>query len=299
MTTVTTAAGELAPPLSMEAYAHCFLTFRRHSTEWLAMLRWSQECLLPRLPVKSPFAVLSVGAGNGDFDRRFVPFLHSRLQNLEYVMVEPNGALCRQLRERLAGQAGDGVRFEIDPLTFEDFAICRPFDLVHFTHCLYYIPDRQAAIDHALQAISPDGQVLIFHQTEWGIDQVQQRFLKRVKGCEQEMFTSREIQEILARRGIPYHLEVVESHINVSECFRPGSVEGEALLSFFLESDVRGLDPALKQEIVEYLNELAYPREDRRLLYHPVAIFSMPSREDLGQVMESVTGESPKEERKS
>lgn len=282
MTAVTDTAGPLAPPLSMEAYAHCFLTFRKHSTEWLAMLRWTQERLLPRLPIKSPFAVLSVGAGNGDFDRRFAPLLHSQCKKLDYVMVEPNEAHCRRLRECLTGHAGEGVRFEVDPLPFEEFDIRRTFDLVHFTHCLYYIPNRQAAIEHALTAIGPKGLVLIFHQTPWGIDQVQQRFLKRVKGSDQEMFTSREIQEILERGRIPYHLEEVESHINVSECFRPGSAEGEALLSFFLESDVRHLDPALKQEVLDYLDDLTYPREDRRLLHHPVAIFILPPPKNRG-----------------
>lgn len=276
MTAVTDTAGPLAPPLSMEAYAHCFSTFRKHSTEWLAMLRWTQERLLPRLPIKSPFAVLSVGAGNGDFDRRFAPLLHSQCKKLAYVMVEPNEAHCRRLRECLSGHAGEGVRFEVDPLPFEEFDIRRTFDLVHFTHCLYYIPNRQAAIEHALTAIGPKGLVLIFHQTPWGIDQVQQRFLKRVKGSDQEMFTSREIQKILGRGRIPYHLEEVESHINVSECFRPGSAEGEALLSFFLESDVRHLDPALKQEVLDYLDDLTYPRKDRRLLHHPVDIFILP-----------------------
>lgn len=282
MTTSTDTAGPLAPPLSLEAYAHCFSTFRKHSTEWLAMLRWTQERLLPRLPIKSPFAVLSVGAGNGDFDRRFAPLLHSQWKKLDYVMVEPNEAHCRRLRDCLTGHAGEGVRFEVDPLTFEEFDIRRTFDLVHFTHCLYYIPDRQAAIEHALQAIGTKGLVLIYHQTPWGIDQVQQRFLKQVKGSDQEMFTSREIQEILERARIPYHLEEVESHINVSECFRPGSAEGEALLSFFLESDVRHLDPALKQEVLDYLYDLTYPREDRRLLHHPVAIFSLPSPKGRG-----------------
>jgi hypothetical protein len=72
----------------------------------------------------------------------------------------------------------------------------------------------------------------------------------------------------------------VESHINVSECFRPGSAEGEALLSFFLESDVRHLDPALKQEVLDYLYDLTYERQDRRLLHHPVAIFSLPPHKD-------------------
>jgi len=240
------------------------------------MLQWCQERLAPGLPLKSPFAVLSVGAGNGDFDRRFVPILQARLKNLEYVLVEPNTALCRQLRENLAGQAGDGVRWEIDPVGFEDFAVRRPFDLVHFTHCLYYIPDRQGTIDLALQALGPDGLVLIFHQTPWGIDQVQQRFLKRVKGSDQEMFCSRDIQLILERRQIPFHQEVLESHIDVTDCFQPGSAEGEALLSFFLESDVRGLNPDLKQEVLEYLDELSYLQGERRLLYHPVAVFTYP-----------------------
>ncbi|RJR41963.1 MAG: methyltransferase domain-containing protein [Deltaproteobacteria bacterium] len=274
--TPPTTPPELAPPLSPEAYAHCFLTFRRHSTEWLATLKWCQEHLAPRLPRKSPFTALSVGAGNGDFDRRFVSILNSRVRNLDYVMVEPNQALCSKLRENMAGHAGAGVRLEINPLTFEDFVIPRPFDLVHFTHCLYYLPDRQGAIDHALQALGPDGLFLILHQTPWGISQVQQRFLKRVKGSDAEMLSSRDIQELLELRGIPYHLETVESHINVSECFRPGSAEGEALLSFFLESDVRGLNPALKQEVVEYLDELSSTKKDRRLLHHPVAVFSLP-----------------------
>lgn len=113
------------------------------------------------------------------------------------------------------------------------------------------------------------------HQTPWGISQIQQRFLKRVKGTEDEMLSSRDIQEILELRGVTYHLEVFESHVNVSECFQPGSAEGEAILSFFLESDIRGLKPALKQELLEYLYELTYSRKDRRLLYHPVSVFSL------------------------
>jgi SAM-dependent methyltransferase len=280
--TPMTAAGEWAPPLSFEEYARCFLTFRRYSTEWQATLRWCRERLVPGLPRKSPFAVLSVGAGNGDFDRRLVPLLHSRFPNLEYVMLEPNEALCRQLRDYIAGQAGDGVRFDLKPRSFEDCAICRAFDLVHFTHCLYYIPDRQAAVNQALRSIGPDGLVLIIHQTQWGIDQVQQRFLRLVKGSDQEMFCSRDLQDILERRHTPYRLEVLPSHIDVSECFRPGSADGEALLSFFLESDLRLLDPALKQEIVEYLDELSYFSEGRRLLYHPVAVFCLAPAPEEG-----------------
>jgi histamine N-methyltransferase len=268
-------AGGPAPGLSPEAYAHCFVTFRQHSTEWLAMLRWCQEQLVARLPVKSPFSVLSVGTGNGDFDWRLIPILQTQLRNLDYVMVEPNKILAAGLRERLRRHDFTGVTFEIDPVCCENFAIRRPFDLIHFTHCLYYIPDRQRAIEHALQAIKGDGEVLIFHQTDLGIDQVQQRFIKRVKGDDREMCCSTDLEAILAAAEIGYRLEVVESHVNVSECFRPGSTVGEELLSFFLESDIRGVAPALKQEVVDYLYEITYMHEGRRLLHHPVAIFTL------------------------
>ncbi len=275
-----TSAIELAPPLTPEEYAHCFLTFRKHSTEWLATLKWCQEILVPELPSKPSVSVLSVGTGNGDFDQRLIPVLQTRQNNLDYVMLEPNATHCSRLEDIMASLTGDRVRLEIKCLVFEDFIIRRPFDLVHLTHCLYYIPDRLKAIKKSLEAIGPDGLVLIFHQTPWGIDEVQKKFLKRVKGSDQEKFSSRDIQKLLERCPIKYHMEELQSHIDITDCFQPGSSDGEALLSFFLECDIRGLNPVLKQEVLEFLYKLSYPQEDRRLLYHPVAVFRLkPAKE--------------------
>ena len=36
----------------------------------------------------------------------------------------------------------------------------------------------------------------------------------------------------------------------------------------------------LKQEVLDYLYDLTYERQDRRLLHHPVAIFSLPPHKD-------------------
>jgi len=167
----------------------------------------------------------------------------------------------------------EGVAFDLEVSCFETCRLQQAFDLVLLTHCLYYIPDRESAIRNAARLAGDKGSVLIFHQTPLGIDQVQQKFIKRVKGTDQEMYTSRDIQEILGRIDIPYRLEQVESHIDVSECLRPGSVEGEALLSFFLECDVRHLDPGLKQEVVDYIQGLSILDHGRSILHHPVAVF--------------------------
>lgn len=264
-----------APPLSAEAYAHCFLTFRKHSTEWLGMLQWCRQRIADLMPPTSLLRAMSVGAGNGDFDWRLFPILREKVGSLKYVFVEPSQAMCSHLRERMIKEPVQGVEFDLEPSCFETCWLQQAFDMVLLTHCLYYIPDRKAAIEHALRLVDDSGWVLIFHQTPHGIDQVQKKFIKQIKGSEQEMFTSQDIQDILTQLDAPYRLEQIESHIDVSECFRPGSEEGEALLSFFLECDVRRIDPVLKQEVVDYIHALSHPEGGNRLLYHPVAVFML------------------------
>ena len=271
----------LAPPLSAEAYAHCFLTFRQHSTEWLGMLAWCRR-MAGLLPSRPRLSAMSVGAGNGDFDWRLLPILRERASSLEYVFVEPSRAMCRRLRQRMAQEPLPGVEFGLDNACFQTCRRQETFDLVLLTHCLYYIPERGEAIQHAARLAGQAGWVLIFHQTPLGIDQIQKKFIKRVKGSDQEMFTSQDIEHILARLQVPYRLEQIESHIDVSECLRPGSPEGEALLSFFLECDARRIDQGLKSQIRDYIHQLSFADQGRRLLRHPVAVFLL-SREMGGK----------------
>lgn len=89
------------------------------------------------------------------------------------------------------------------------------------------------------------------------------------------MFSSKELQEILDHHQIPYDLDVVDSFLDVSDCFRLDSKSGQNLLSFFLECDVRQLMPAIQQEIVAYIQELSFYDRGRRLIFHPLAIFSL------------------------
>ncbi|MCB2191327.1 MAG: class I SAM-dependent methyltransferase [Deltaproteobacteria bacterium] len=264
---------DYAPPLSARAYAHCFLTFRKYSTEWLSMLQWCRECIGGLLPSGPRLSALSVGAGNGDFDWRLLPILKSQATRLEYVFVEPSQAMCDYLHRRIDSEPLDGVAFDLETSRFETCKLGQAFDLVLLTHCLYYIPDREAALRNAARLAGDKGRVLVFHQTPLGIDQVQKRYIQKVKGTEEEMYTSQEIQQLLDQVNIPYRLEQIDSHIDVSECLRPDSREGEALLSFFLECDIRHIDQGLKQEIVDYIQDLSFSDSGKRVLNHPVAVF--------------------------
>jgi histamine N-methyltransferase len=265
----------LASPLSKEAYSKGFKCYKRNSTECEVMLGWIRDKLLEGIPQRDSFRVLSVGSGTGDFDSRLLRILVSRLGHIEYVAVEPSEVHCEQCKARLAADSLPDVQCEVHPVLFEEFGADGCFDLVHFTHSLYYIPDREAAVMRALDLIADDGRVLVLHQTTTGINQIQRRFLKRVKGDENEMFSSKELREILERRDIPYDLDVLDSHIDVTECLDLECESGQDLLNFFLECDLSGLEPEVKHELLSCVDGLSMLDRGRRLMLQPVAIFSI------------------------
>ncbi len=61
----------------------------------------------------------------------------------------------------------------------------------------------------------------------------------------------------------------------MTSCFQAASETGEDLWCFFLEGDVRPLLPEIRGEIVNYLEGLCLEEEGCKLLYHPVAVFSL------------------------
>jgi len=264
-----------AAPLSSEAYARCFASFKQISNEWEAMLRWLREELLERLSPQEPLRVLSVGSGTGDFDFRLLEVLRRKYTAIEYVTIEPNPLECRELEQRIVSHPESRVHFEVCPVTFEAFTTRKRFDLIHLTHCLYYIPDHERAIRACLELLTDHGRALIFQNTPKGINQIQHTFMKRVKGAEAEMFSSKEIERILRDLGITYQLDIIDSFLDVTPCFQAASETGEDLWCFFLECDVRPLLPEIRGEIVNYLEGLCLEEGGCKLLYNPVAVFSL------------------------
>jgi SAM-dependent methyltransferase len=264
---------QYAPPLSKEKYAECLKTYREISDEWELMLTWIRDHFLKHLRQRHTFSILSVGCGSGEFDFHLIQILQSRMKLLEYCALEPNKVHYRQMKTNIATNPFHGVQFEVQPVPWEKFKADRQFDLVHLTHCLYYISDRERAIFNALNLTSDDGCILIFHHTPQGIHQIQQKFMKHVKGGENEMFSSREIQYILEHHHIPYQLDIIDSFLNVSECLRIDSESGQNLLSFFLECDAGQLAPELKQEIGDYIREISFSNFGSFFLFHPIAVF--------------------------
>lgn len=262
-----------ASSLCHDRYAECFEAYKRISTERECMRQCIHDNLLDSLPHKENISILSVGSGSGDFDLQLIELVASKFKSVDYVAIEPNKVHSQQFKIRTIGYPLQGVRFKIHTLPFEELRIDTRFDLIHFTHCLYYIPDRAGAVLKALNMIVDHGIVLIFHQTPMGINQIQRKFLKRVKGTEKDMFSSKELQDILHRYHIRYRLNMMNSFLDVSDCLIADSETTQKLISFFLECDTRQLLPEIRQEIYQFIKELSCNDQGHSLIFQPVAVF--------------------------
>lgn len=270
---------DFALPLSRQEYSEVFKTYKNISNEYVAMLMWIQNKLLTEIPKKDRYSILSVGSGAGDFDSQLIKVLKNEFGFIEYVVVEPYDTYCQQFKTLLDSHSFNDFQYEIYPILFENFNSSKFFDLIHFTHSLYYIHNRGQAILYALNMLADDGRILIFNQTSKGINQIQRKFLKRVRGNTDYMFSSKDLEKILNHYNIPYRLDIIDSFLDVTDLYSKDSEYVPNLLNFFLESKVSILAPTIVSEILDYIKSISFCDGGRRFMFHPVAIFSIFKKE--------------------
>ena len=167
--------------------------------------------------------------------------------------------------------------FRIIPQPFGKDCLEEGFDLVHLTHCLYYIPDRKMAIRRAYELLNPGGFLLIFHQTTLGINEIQRAYMKLVKGDEKEMFSAHDIALVFEELGLKFNYDVLISDIDVTDCIKENET-GRKILNFFLESNLDGIDSSLRKEIIQNMKEICRYENNRYFLFHPCGIFWIRKR---------------------
>lgn len=258
--------------LSDREYAECFNAFKQISSEWGALVDWFRASFLPTLPKHASLNVLSIGSGTGDFDMMLMRLLLDHGAELSYTAMDPNEEHNSIFRERLLRSDLQPSSFRIIPSPFTATEAEGSYDIIHLTHCLYYIDDRSQAIRRSYELLNPGGALLIFHQTPVGINELQRSFMREVKGNEREMFSSKDIMIVFEQLGIPCHFEVVVSDLDVTDCIT-GTDRGRLLLNFLLESDTACIDELLRRRIVATIKEISRRVGDRYLLFHPGGIF--------------------------
>jgi SAM-dependent methyltransferase len=265
----------LARSLTDKEYAECFDAFKHVSSEWMAMQDWLEKEFLPHLSENEStkaLSVLSIGSGTGDFDLALMRILLEKIPQLSYVAVDPNPEHNRIFCQRYMNCGLKLDSFEIVPHPFGQNHLDGGFDLIHLTHCLYYIPNRRESIARAYKMLNQGGFLLIFHQTTLGINEIQKAYMKLVKGDAKEMFSAHDISVIFDELGLRFNYDVLISDIDVTECIKDSEV-GRRILNFFLESDLSEIDPSLKEDIIATMKEICRHENGRYYLFHPCGIF--------------------------
>jgi len=259
-------------PLTDKEYAECFDAFKKVSSEWMAMDEWLEKELIPCLEGRPSARVLSVGSGTGDFDLTLMRMLLEKISQISYVALDPNQEHNAIFSQRYHDCGLELRSFQIIPQPFGQERLDGGFDLIHLTHCLYYIPDRRTAIRRAYELLNPGGFLLIFHQTTLGINEIQRAYMKLVKGDEKEMFSAHDIALIFEGLGLKFNYDVLVSDIDVTDCIDENET-GRKILNFFLESNLDGIDSSLRKEIIQKMKEICRYENGREFFFHPCGIF--------------------------
>lgn len=258
--------------LTDEEYASCFDLFKTISTEWDALSNWLKHVCIPGLGLGRSVDVLSIGSGRGDFDITLIGLLADSCPQIMYTAVDPNCEHNRIFSKKIRNFRPIIDSFRIVPEPFGAGTVGGSFDLIHLTHCLYYIPDRKSAIRSAYEMLKPGGSLLIFHQTALGVNEVQRLFMGRVKGDEKEMFSAHDLLGIIESLRLPFTFDILISDLDVTDIIED-TPKGRQLLEFFLEAKLDGADEALFSEIRGYVADNCRVEDGRYFFFHPGSIF--------------------------
>jgi hypothetical protein len=94
-----------------------------------------------------------------------------------------------------------------------------------------------------------------------------------VKGDENEMYSCNEIYGVLKSLYVKFEFDTLEGRLDVSDLLTHESDNGIQLLNFFLECRADLLPLDVKQEVIDFIKNLAFSENNRQYLFHPVGVF--------------------------
>jgi SAM-dependent methyltransferase len=266
--------------LTTEAYTETFEVFRKN---WLGdreqqALQFIKKQLEHILFDPMNISVLSVGCGTGEFDEKLI-YLLQQLTNckaLEYVAVEPNEWHLQEFEKKMSSEALQDVKFEIYPISIEDFQTEKQFDLIHYTHSMYEMFGREERlILEALDMLKEYGRLIIaISEGGKGMYKLGEFWAMLSDDAPQGgFFDDIKLKAILDRLRLPYESETRNIYIDVSNCFQETSKTGQKLLDFLYQANFQRVPLDVKQKAISYLAEISSYQENRRVLYHGATVF--------------------------
>ncbi|HEY9803613.1 MAG TPA: class I SAM-dependent methyltransferase [Leptolyngbyaceae cyanobacterium] len=268
-----TSTNELETKL-YEAYDTAYQVFLQ---KWLVNRQVALDLIQKHLHPEPPqVAVLSVGAGPGDFDVQVIRFLKQQLPKdftLHYLAVEPNPFHRQRYEKEINVPEFSDVELKVYPIKVQEFQTDEKFDIIHYTHCLYYMPnDEKQIIRQGLEMLKEDGFLVITLETrEAVIFETMFKYAAFTGEGFADMLEMDQMQTIVEELGLSYELINYPEYLDVHLCFEEASSGGKVLLDFFCQADSDILSSQQREEILSLLASKVNQQDGRELVSLPSA----------------------------
>ncbi|XP_065105103.1 histamine N-methyltransferase-like [Paramisgurnus dabryanus] len=188
------------------------------------------------------FNVMGVGSGAGEIDLEILAQLHMKHPQVKVnnEVVEPSTDMLHKYKVLVSKTPNlDYINFTWNKMTASEFEkhwqeknLGKKMDFIHLIQMLYYVKDPEATVSFFQSLLEKDGKLLIILVSgESGWRKLWRTYRASLGNTEIQCVTTGDIKT-LDTKDIPYSKYVLQSHIDITECFTEGDEVGELLLDF-------------------------------------------------------------------
>lgn len=260
------------PSLTARRYAETFSVFLEHSREYQLMDDELVRVIREELQGRSGLRLLDIGAGTGCV----IESLAARpgIELGSYEAFEPNPSHLGKLRTALA-RLTIPATLHAEGFT-EHTELAGGYDLVLFSHSLYWMADPALALLRAARALGPGGVVLALIQGPYGLYALFPLFEPLIERTspmlQNNRLSSHELVAGLRSRGVEPSVRMLPTPIDMTQLFEPGAEAGLAeFISFCLQLEFTDLPERLRNDIVAYIRGACVAQDGRLFWYLPNA----------------------------
>jgi len=257
-------------PLTNSYYAQCLEIFEANSDQRLGLLGWLKANVVSKMS-QDTNAILSVGCGTGAFDEHILGYARARMNQVSYLGIEPNEIAAAEFLQTMGSQKSNQVEVAVLVQKFGEQTFENKFDLILFVQSIYYLEDRDDAIDAALRALKPGGELVIMIAPDEELNIIANLMWQRQ--MEQKSWFSDDVRAHLDARDLEYCETRVSANLNANECFGESTEEGRNIVDFIVQTRADQLPTGLRNDISEFLMSISEEKGTTTSLPHPVDIF--------------------------
>lgn len=257
--------------LSPARYAATHRIYEEHSNQRALVRAWMVANVPGVVPAVEgrPVRVLGVGVGDGAVDVALAERLLIDRAEVDYQAVEPHGPSLERCLERLRSITASHLTVTGSATDLAGYSGAGPFDLVHFVHSLYYVPDPGEALDHAVRLLRPGGRLVALISPLEPLSLLSSLLAPQP---DHPHWFADDVDHALAARGLATDRLLIDSRLDLTPLREDPAGVGDQVLDFLLQCRATDLPPDVLDLVHAYLGDIALP-DDPDAVPHPVQAF--------------------------